>query len=77
MSNEATKNKNSADRNVKFDIAAAIVLPVCLIICYFFWGCSLDLPVTIIAVIITVLGAVVLQRQNKKIKKLNAELEKN
>ncbi len=41
-----------------------------LVVCYFFWGCDLDLIVTIIAIVVAVAGSALLAKQNKRIKEL-------
>lgn len=45
-----------------------ILFLVALAVIYCFWGCSLDMLVTIIAVIVAVIGILVLSYQNKMIK---------
>lgn len=50
-----------------------IVFFIALVVCYFFWGCKYDLPVTIVAVAIGLAGLVLLTVQNKKLKDLNSE----
>lgn len=49
-------------------IITAIVLVV-FVVCYFFWGCNMDLWITIVGAVILVAGTVLVQLQNKKIKK--------
>lgn len=50
-----------------------ILFLVALIICYFFWGCRLDLIVTIIAVFVAAFSITLLSIQNKKLKEAGAE----
>lgn len=52
-----------------------IVFFIALVVCYFFWGCKYDLPVTIVAVAIGLAGLCLLTVQNKKIKDLSSESE--
>lgn len=48
-----------------------IVFLIALIVCAFFWKCfTLDLIVTIIAVVVAFAGSILLASQNKKIKEL-------
>lgn len=57
------------------DIAVPIAFVVVLIILSFFWGCSLDLYVTILAGLMIVVTGVVTYVQHKIIKKLSSETE--
>ena len=52
-----------------------IVFFIALAVCFFFWKCELDLPVTIIAAAIGITGLVFLFMQNKKIKELSSDIE--
>ena len=52
-----------------------LVFFIALAVCYFFWKCKLDLPVTIVAVAIGIAGLVLLFVQNKRIKDLSSEEE--
>lgn len=54
------------------DWAVCGVAVAVLVACGFFWGCSIDLWVTVLAGVIIVAGTVLVQLQNKKIKDLNA-----
>lgn len=56
-------------QNILNWIITAILL-IGLVVCYFFWGCKLDLVVTIIAVVVAVVSTVLLTIQNKRIKEL-------
>lgn len=55
------------------DLIVAVVAIIGLVICAFFWGCKLDLPVTILAIVVIAAGTVLLTLQNKKIADNNAE----
>ena len=48
---------------------------IALAVCYFFWKCKFDLPVTIIAVVIGAVGLALLFVQNKRIKDLSSDEE--
>ena len=50
-----------------------IVFFAALVVCYFFWGCKYDLPVTIVAVAVGIAGLALLTVQNKIIKGLKAD----
>ncbi|MDD3139164.1 MAG: hypothetical protein PHX08_09360 [Lachnospiraceae bacterium] len=52
------------------DSAVAIIFIAALVIIYFFWGCRLDLYVTILAALIIVLTGALRWKQNKKIDEL-------
>ena len=49
-----------------------IVFFAALVVCYFFWGCKYDLPVTIVAVAVGLAGLILLTVQNRIIKGLTA-----
>ena len=62
------------------DIAVSVVFVLALVVIYFFWGCKLDLYVTVLAGIIIVASVAATYVQNKKIKELSPNeehLEKN
>ena len=62
------------------DIAVSVVFVLALVVIYFFWGCKLDLYVTVLAGIIIAASAAAAYVQNKKIKELSPNeehLEKN
>ena len=50
-----------------------IVFFAALVVCYFFWGCKYDLPVTIVAVAVGIAGLSLLTVQNKIIKGLKTD----
>ncbi len=66
---EKTKKQNLINGIV------TLVFFIALAVCYFFWKCHLDLPVTIVAVAVGIAGLVLLFMQNKKIKDLSSETE--
>lgn len=66
--NKKTNNK----KNILDWIVAAILL-IALVVCYFFWGCSMDLPVSLLAVVILIAGVVLLQMQHKKLNDANKD----
>lgn len=77
MENENFKVENKDNKENKKDIAkiigdwsVGVLLVILLIVCYFFWGCIYDLPVTIVASVAVLAGTGLLQNQYKKIKKL-------
>lgn len=55
------------------DRVITLVFIAALVIIYFFWGCRLDLYVTIAAGIILALAGMTTYLQNKKIKELEPE----
>lgn len=55
------------------DRVITLVFIAALVIIYFFWGCRLDLYVTIVAGIILALAGMTTYLQNKKIKELEPE----
>ena len=57
-------------QNILNWVVTALFL-VGLVICYFFWGCHLDLIFTIVAVVVAIASSTLLAMQNKRIKKLN------
>ena len=62
------------------DIAVSVVFVLALVVIYFFWGCKLDLYVTVLAGIIIAASVAAAYVQNKKIKELSPNeehLEKN
>lgn len=76
--NENMNDTNDTDDEVKknlkmkkWDIAAAAVLAVGLVILYFFWGCSYDWMVTLAAVVIAAASLLVGHFQFRKIKELS------
>ena len=57
------------------DIAVSAVFVIALVVIYFFWGCKLDMYVTVLAGIIVVASVSATYFQNKKIKELSTEEE--
>ena len=57
------------------DIAVSAVFVLALVVIYFFWGCKLDLYVTVLVGIIIVASVAATYFQNKKIKELSTEEE--
>lgn len=57
------------------DIAVSAVFVLALVVIYFFWGCKLDMYVTVLAGIIVVASVLATYFQNKKIKELSTEEE--
>ncbi len=55
------------------DTTITLLFIASLIIIYFFWGCQLDLYVTILAGVIVLITAMVKFMQYKKLKELGAE----
>ena len=71
------KEENNKKKNKKpiLDLTVTAVVIIALVICYFFWGCTKDPLVTILAGVVLVAGTVLIQSQNRKIKKAYEELE--
>lgn len=57
------------------DIVVSVVFVLALVVIYFFWGCKLDLYVTVLAGIIIAASVAATYVQNKKIKELSQEQE--
>ena len=57
------------------DVAVSIIFVLALIGIYFFWGCKLDLYITILASVIIAVTGISKYVQYKKIKELNSEKE--
>ena len=49
------------------DWVVAIAALAGFVICFFFWGCSLDLIVTILGIAVVLLGSTMLYVQSKKL----------
>lgn len=58
------------------DTTVTLLFIASLIVIYFFWGCQLDLYVTILAGVIVLITAMVKFTQYKKLKELSQEEEK-
>jgi fatty acid desaturase len=63
------ENNKKTNKKTILDWVVAAVVIIALVICYFFWGCTKDLAVTILAGVLLVAGTVLIQVQNHKIKK--------
>lgn len=63
------ENKKTNNKKNILDWVVAGVMIVALIVCYFFWGCSMDLWVSLLSLVLVVAGTVLLQMQHKKIDK--------
>lgn len=63
--------KNNKTKTILDWVVTGLML-IALVVIYFFWGCKMDLWVTILAAVIVIAGTVLLQMQNKKIKEMNA-----
>ena len=57
------------------DVAVSIIFVLALIVIYFFWGCKLDLYITLLAGVVIVITGISKYMQYKKIKKLTSEEE--
>lgn len=57
------------------DVAVSIIFVLALIVIYFFWGCKLDLYITLLAGVVIVITGISKYVQYKKIKKLTSEKE--
>ena len=57
------------------DVAVSIIFVLALIVIYFFWGCKLDLYITILEGVIIAVTGISKYVQYKKIKELNSEKE--
>lgn len=55
------------------DTTVTLLFIISLIVIYFFWGCQLDLYVTVLAGLIILVTAMVKFAQYKKLKELGAE----
>ena len=52
------------------DVAVSIIFELALIVIYFFWGCKLDLYITLLAGVVIVITGISKYVQYKRIKKL-------
>ena len=67
--NETMEEKlKTVKKKAIWDWVISGLLLVGLVVLYFFWGCKLDLWVTILAVVLLIAGTVMMQLQNKKLK---------
>ena len=58
------------------DVGVSLLFVVALAVIYFFWGCHLDLYVTILALVILAVTGLTTYVQYKKLKELETEEEK-
>lgn len=65
------ENKKNNKTKTILDWVVTGLMLIALVVIYFFWGCKMDLWVTILAAVIVIAGTVLLQMQNRKIKKMN------
>lgn len=57
--------------NMKYvDIAVTVLFVLALVVIYFFWGCELDMYITILAGIVVAVSALTAFVQNKKLNEL-------
>jgi len=61
-------NKKTVNKKSILDWVVCGIMVITLVTCFFFWGCDMDLWVSLISIILVVAGTVLLQMQNKKIK---------
>lgn len=60
--------------NMKYvDIAVSMLFVIGMVVIYFFWGCHLDLYVTVLAAVIVLAAGLVKIVQYKKLKELAPE----
>ena len=57
------------------DVAVSIIFVLALIVIYFFWGCKLDLYITILAGIIVIITTISKCLQFKQLKKMDPKKE--
>ncbi len=55
------------------DIAVSVIFVLALVVIYFFWGCKLDLYVTIFAAVVFVITGIIKVMQYRKIKELEQQ----
>ena len=58
------------------DVGISVLFVVALAVIYFFWGCHLDLYVTILALLILAVTGLTTYVQYRKLKELETEEEK-
>ena len=58
------------------DIGVSVLFIAALVVIYFFWGCHLDLYVTVLAAVIIAVTGLTTYMQYKKLKELETEEEK-
>ena len=57
------------------DIAVSVVFVLALVVIYFFWGCKLDMYLTVLAGIIIAVSGITTYVQYKKLKELDSDKE--
>ena len=57
------------------DIAVSVVFIIALVVIYFFWGCKLDMYLTVLAGIIIAVSGITTYVQYKKLKELDSDKE--
>ncbi len=65
------ENKKTVNKKAILDWIVCAIAVIALVVCYFFWGCRMDLFATVLAAVVVITGTFLLQKQNKKIKELN------
>lgn len=74
--NTQENNQENKKNKMKYvDIAVTVLFILALVIIYFFWGCHLDLYVTILAALVIAITGLTTYMQYKKIKELTGETE--
>ena len=74
-----SKHKEGKNKKMKMkfvDVGVSVLFVVALAVIYFFWGCHLDLYVTILALLILSVTGLTTYVQYKKLKDLETEEEK-
>ena len=57
------------------DIAVSVVFIIALVVIYFFWGCKLDMYLTVLAGIIIAVSGITTYVQYKKLSELDSDEE--
>ena len=57
------------------DIAVSVVFIIALVVIYFFWGCKLDMYLTVLAGIIIAVSGITTYVQYKKLNELDSDVE--
>lgn len=68
-----SKEKEKSSKKSLLDWIIALIALAIFAICYFFWHCDIDLWVTVIGAVVLIAGIVLVQMQNRKIKKAHKE----
>jgi len=66
MENKKEEKQNKKNKGLIVDLIVALLGVAVLVVCYFFWGCSYDLPATILAIVVILAGSGLLYMQQKK-----------